>query len=253
MVQPGGGGLYRPSCGGLNAVSRRRRLSGRRRLTPSGGARNPPRHAAAIHRRHCRHRPYHSACGGAGLPARRHRQHPERAGGGGLPASSIVPANWRANSRPTIILTMKLRSTNCACSTRGSCSPTGRSSSAPRARLLICAVVAGLFIADLASLGFARTMAVGFVIAMLLLISGLGLFLIEVPRRAHARSGVREELLEQRTTAEAGAGEAGGRTAAAAGQPSPTARLVPLTIGAASWCWVRRQIARGLVTSPQPR
>lgn len=63
---------------------------------------------------------------------------------------------------------------------------------------LICAVVAGLFIADLASLGFARVMATGFVIAMLLLIVGLGLFLIEV-RMALATIRVREELLEQRT------------------------------------------------------
>lgn len=63
---------------------------------------------------------------------------------------------------------------------------------------LICAVVAGLFIADLTSLGFARSMAVGFVIAMLLLIAGLGLFLIEV-RFALATIRVREELLEQRT------------------------------------------------------
>lgn len=63
---------------------------------------------------------------------------------------------------------------------------------------LICAVVAGLFIADLANLGFARTMAVGFVLAMMLLISGLALFLVEV-RVALLTIRVREELLEQRT------------------------------------------------------
>lgn len=62
---------------------------------------------------------------------------------------------------------------------------------------LICAVVAGLFIADLASLGFARVMATGFVIAMLLLIVGLALFLVEV-RLALVTIRVREELLEQR-------------------------------------------------------
>ncbi|PTD22925.1 DUF2721 domain-containing protein [Sphingomonas fennica] len=63
---------------------------------------------------------------------------------------------------------------------------------------LICAVVAGLFIADLTSLGFARTMAFGFIAAMLLLVSGLFLFLIEV-RVALLTIRVREGLLEQRT------------------------------------------------------
>jgi hypothetical protein len=41
-------------------------------------------------------------------------------------------------------------------------------------------VVAGLFVANLLELGFARLMASGFVVAMLLLIARLALFLIEV-------------------------------------------------------------------------
>ena len=48
------------------------------------------------------------------------------------------------------------------------------------AAAMIWLVVAGLFIADLADLGFARTMAFGFVAAMALLISGLAMFLAEV-------------------------------------------------------------------------
>ena len=60
---------------------------------------------------------------------------------------------------------------------------------------MICLVVAGLFIAGLANLGFARTMAIGFVFAMVLLIAGLGFFLAEV--RISLRSiRIREDLLE---------------------------------------------------------
>ncbi len=64
---------------------------------------------------------------------------------------------------------------------------------------MICLVVAGLFIADLANLGFARTMAVGFILAMALVISGLGFFLAEV--RLSLRSiRIRDELLEHGVT-----------------------------------------------------
>jgi hypothetical protein len=44
----------------------------------------------------------------------------------------------------------------------------------------ICLVVAGLFIAALGNLGFGRTMAVAFIVAMLLLVAGLLSFLVEV-------------------------------------------------------------------------
>ncbi|MDB5663070.1 MAG: hypothetical protein JWM38_1364 [Sphingomonas bacterium] len=62
--------------------------------------------------------------------------------------------------------------------------------------VLICLVVAGLFVASLADLGFARTMAVGFVLAMLLLISGLGFFVAEV-RISLGSIRIRDELLER--------------------------------------------------------
>jgi hypothetical protein len=63
--------------------------------------------------------------------------------------------------------------------------------------LLVCLVVAGLFVTNLAGLGFGRTMAVIFVLAMLLLISGLLLFLVEV-RVAVRAIRIRDELLERR-------------------------------------------------------
>lgn len=63
--------------------------------------------------------------------------------------------------------------------------------------LMICFVVAGLFIADLARLGFARTMAVGFVLAMLLLVAGLMVFLVEV-RVAYRAIRISDELLERK-------------------------------------------------------
>ena len=72
------------------------------------------------------------------------------------------------------------------------------------AAALICLVVAGLFVADLAGLGFARTMAAGFILAMLLLICGLAVFLVEV-RLAARTIRIRDELLE-RDTPESGAG-----------------------------------------------
>ena len=62
--------------------------------------------------------------------------------------------------------------------------------------IAICVLVAGLFVARLVGLGFARTMAVIFIIAMLLLTLGLILFLIEV-RVAVAAIRVRDELLER--------------------------------------------------------
>lgn len=65
--------------------------------------------------------------------------------------------------------------------------------------VLVCAVVAGLFITQLAHLGFGRTMAFGFIVAMLLLIAGLALFLVEV-RVALNSVRVREEYLERKAS-----------------------------------------------------
>ena len=62
---------------------------------------------------------------------------------------------------------------------------------------MICFVVAGLFVADLARLGFARTMAVGFVSAMLLLVAGLLIFLVEV-RVAYRAIRISDDLLERK-------------------------------------------------------
>lgn len=62
--------------------------------------------------------------------------------------------------------------------------------------VLICIVVAGLFVASLLGLGFARTMAALFVLAMLVLISGLVLFLWEI-RVAVRAIQIRDELLER--------------------------------------------------------
>ncbi len=63
--------------------------------------------------------------------------------------------------------------------------------------LMICFVVGGLFLADLARLGFARTMAVGFVLAMLLLVLGLLVFLVEV-HVAYRQIRISDELLERK-------------------------------------------------------
>jgi hypothetical protein len=60
----------------------------------------------------------------------------------------------------------------------------------------ICFVVAGLFVAVLAQLGFARTMAFAFILAMALLVAGLVAFLVEV-RIAGRSIMVRDELLER--------------------------------------------------------
>lgn len=62
--------------------------------------------------------------------------------------------------------------------------------------VLICLVVAAMFLARLAGFGFARTLAVTFAIALFLLIAGLVLFLIEI-RVAVAAIRVRDELLER--------------------------------------------------------
>jgi hypothetical protein len=62
---------------------------------------------------------------------------------------------------------------------------------------LICAVVGGLFIAALAKLGFARTMAVAFILAMTMLIVGLVLFMVEV-RLASRSIRVADHYLERR-------------------------------------------------------
>lgn len=61
---------------------------------------------------------------------------------------------------------------------------------------LICIVVAGLFVSSLLGLGFARTMAAVFVLAMLVFIAGLMLFLWEV-RVAVRAIRIRDELLER--------------------------------------------------------
>jgi type IV secretory pathway VirB6-like protein len=62
--------------------------------------------------------------------------------------------------------------------------------------LFVCLVVAILFIADFAEIGFARPIAVLFVVAMLLLIVGLVLFLYEI-RLAMRSLRVRSDLLER--------------------------------------------------------
>lgn len=62
--------------------------------------------------------------------------------------------------------------------------------------IAICLVVAGLFIAALADLNVGRWIAVAFILAMLLLISGLGAFLLEI-RLALLTIRVPVELLER--------------------------------------------------------
>lgn len=62
--------------------------------------------------------------------------------------------------------------------------------------VLICLVVAGLFIANLADLRFGRMVAAAFILAMSLLITALVLFLIEI-RVALGSVRVRAELLER--------------------------------------------------------
>lgn len=62
--------------------------------------------------------------------------------------------------------------------------------------VLICIVVAGLFSAALLDLGLGQIMAVAFILAMLLLIVGLGYFLREVGIAVHA-TRIQDELLER--------------------------------------------------------
>jgi len=64
--------------------------------------------------------------------------------------------------------------------------------------MLICIVIAGLFLAAMFGLAFGQVMAMAFVIAMLLLISGLVLFLNEVRIAVHA-TRIQDELLERDT------------------------------------------------------
>lgn len=63
--------------------------------------------------------------------------------------------------------------------------------------ILICLVVALMFVSDLAELGFGRAVAVIFILAMALLVTGLALFLLEVRISIHTIH-VRDELLERR-------------------------------------------------------
>ena len=63
--------------------------------------------------------------------------------------------------------------------------------------LFVCLVVAILFVAHLAEFGFAKTIALLFVLAMLLLIVGLVLFLYEI-RLAMRSLRVRQELMPHR-------------------------------------------------------
>jgi hypothetical protein len=62
--------------------------------------------------------------------------------------------------------------------------------------VMLCAVVAIMFMARLAGFGFARTLAVMFILSLLLLIASLCLFLIEI-RVAVRAIEIRDELLER--------------------------------------------------------
>ena len=62
--------------------------------------------------------------------------------------------------------------------------------------VLICIVIAGLFTAVLFDLALAQPIAIIFVLAMLLLIAGLGMFLYEIRIAVHA-TRVQDELLER--------------------------------------------------------
>jgi hypothetical protein len=71
------------------------------------------------------------------------------------------------------------------------------------AALLVCVLVASLFVADLADFGLARPIAWMFVVAMLLLIVGLSLFLWEV-RLAMSALRIRRERMPHRRSGGAG-------------------------------------------------
>ncbi|HWI84811.1 MAG TPA: DUF2721 domain-containing protein [Sphingomonas sp.] len=62
--------------------------------------------------------------------------------------------------------------------------------------VVLCTVVAVMFVARLAGFGFARTLAVMFAFSLLLLIASLVLFLVEV-RVAVRAIQIRDELLER--------------------------------------------------------
>ncbi len=62
--------------------------------------------------------------------------------------------------------------------------------------VLVCVVIAGLFVAALIGLGLGQAMAIAFILAMLLLIVGLGFFLLEV-RIAVFATRIQDELLER--------------------------------------------------------
>jgi len=62
--------------------------------------------------------------------------------------------------------------------------------------MLVCIVIAGLFIAALFDLALGRLMAVAFIVAMMLLIGGLGYFLYEVGIAVRA-TRIQDELLER--------------------------------------------------------
>lgn len=64
--------------------------------------------------------------------------------------------------------------------------------------LLVCAVVAILFVADLAKIAFAQPIALLFILAMLLLIAGLMLFLYEVRLATQGRRLSRQLRQERR-------------------------------------------------------
>jgi hypothetical protein len=61
--------------------------------------------------------------------------------------------------------------------------------------MLVCVVIAGLFLGAMFNLALGQVLAMAFVIAMLLLIGGLILFLLEI-RIAVEMTRVQDELLE---------------------------------------------------------
>ncbi|WP_340313995.1 DUF2721 domain-containing protein [Rhizorhabdus argentea] len=63
--------------------------------------------------------------------------------------------------------------------------------------VLICIVIAGLFSAALFNLALGQAMAISFILAMLLLMSGLGNFLYEVRISVHA-TRIQDDLLERK-------------------------------------------------------
>ena len=62
--------------------------------------------------------------------------------------------------------------------------------------VVLCTVVAAMFVARLAGFGFARTLATMFALSLILLIMSLALFLVEV-RMAVRAIQIRDELLER--------------------------------------------------------